>query len=946
MLGKWAVIDIETTGINPGEDEIIDIGFLVFEETKLVKQYSSLVKAPLEVSPFITKLTGITNKMLRNAPLWEAVEPELLELEDHQLIAHNSSFEEMFLKPFFEKYQDPCQVSFHDSIPFLGLLFPQFNKLNLESFIKLFNIAEKEEHRGLADSLDLLKVMIEASLLSFENKKNRLKVLEIFEGLPDQYWFTKFIQLSEAEVREVAMQIGYEPKGVARGVEEVQDESLPLELDFSFSSENLKNIFQNEEQIQKVLPSYRFRNSQLEMALKVGQSLKNEIHALVQAPTGTGKTLGYLLPAVLYHLENREPVLVATGTKTLQTQVVSKDIVQLKKMLGSRQVKFTKLVGSQNHLCELLFREENNAELDLLDQEDQLFARAYLEAFFSYNDDHTYEEKLTKEDIPFILKKLFPHLNEMASDYSVDYRACVGQQCPYVNQCSYIQGLREAKEAGVIIGNHSLALNWPRSFPRPQAVIIDEAHKLEGEATSAYAIEVTEHSLGHLLKQLNQGVGALFFLLGQQSESYNDEIHHIRSTANDVVERAKDHLLPMGQVIESIFKKLPRYTPIHTNEIIFPQKSESNDALRTNFIDHLSSLEFIFNQLYIELFKWQEVLTSKKLQDDLSTMKAKAVFESFWGNFEKHYLGIKTLLTPLDDWCHVVKYQEDFGYTLCSYPIDVGQRVHQELLEKSASVIMTSATLANATGDAGHIGIEWMSGHLMLDPKKRFKTGFYLPAVFDYKNRAKVYLSTNLPPMNDPSFVATFIEQSAPLVEELQGRTLYLFSSRARFEKAVDLLLKKYEGRIPLFIQGMGKDIVSDFKQTGHGVLVGMESFGEGIDIPGESLQLIFIDKVPDIRQDLVIQKRRDFFEAKFGQEFQEYFLASRTRSLHQKCGRLLRSETDRGVVIIADQRLSRWKGGTIKTFKNLMRPYEIDFASFEDAVSCGADFLLKDSIH
>ena len=185
------------------------------------------------------------------------------------------------------------------------------------------------------------------------------------------------------------------------------------------------------------------------------------------------------------------------------------------------------------------------------------------------------------------------------------------------------------------------------------------------------------------------------------------------------------------------------------------------------------------------------------------------------------------------------------------------------------------------------------------------------------------------------------MKKLVPLIRDLGGRSLLLFSARVRFDKACEYLLQAFEGEIPLFVQGLGSNVVEEFKKSENGVLIGMESFGEGIDIPGQNLEFVYIDKVPDLRQDIVIQKRRDFYESEFGNEFNDYFLAHRTRSLHQKLGRLIRRETDRGCVIITDSRLARWKGRTLDTFKNMMKPYDINIVGIDEACNQTRDFLL-----
>jgi ATP-dependent DNA helicase DinG len=164
-----------------------------------------------------------------------------------------------------------------------------------------------------------------------------------------------------------------------------------------------------------------------------------------------------------------------------------------------------------------------------------------------------------------------------------------------------------------------------------------------------------------------------------------------------------------------------------------------------------------------------------------------------------------------------------------------------------------------------------------------------------------------------------------------------------RFEQAREWLLKEFEAKLPIYIQGMGSNVVEEFKRAPNGILLGMEAFGEGIDIPGDDLQFLLVDKIPDLRQDLVIQARRDFYEKNFGNEFYDYFMAHRTRSLHQKIGRLIRRSSDRGGAIIVDSRIKSWKGNTLNKFKQLMLPYQIDFKSMEQAVDEIKSFLKLD---
>lgn len=947
-LGSWAVIDIETTGIHPATDEIIDLGFLQFEGTKLVRTYTSLVRPENAVSSFITKLTGLTNEQLKKAPLWVSVEPDLLSLEGHSLLAHNANFEESFLKRYFDKLPaNGTRETYNDSLFFLALLFPEASTLNLEYFINLLGIAEKEEHRGLADSRDLLKTILLATYLTHQDREFRLKLGEVLATLPDEYFYKHFFLLSVKELEEIASAIDYPLSDAARRylmltkTEAVNTDKFDR-FHKDFSGQNIQTILRAQDDINVILPQYKYRAAQEQLALRVGQAFKNKIHALIQAPTGTGKTMGYLLPSFLFSMAEKETCLVATGTKTLQDQALAKDVPQMKRLLNlGDETKVVKLVGSSNHLCELLFREDEE-EPTFISPFGELFTKAYFEMLFFYNSRVPYERKLTREQIPYILKKLTSELSEKESQLAVDYRACAGQNCPLANNCSYIQGLREAKEAKLIIGNHALMLNWPRSIPRPQYIVVDEAHRLEHEATKAYSLEVPHKSVESFLKNFPQGMGALIYLLSNMEDQFQIEntIQMIREQTQFNLKMLRDHFDSLPGVVEAWFKKLPNYSPAYSNELPFPKKSELKDQLAASILNSAESMNFIFETLYNLYMPYISRWENKDFKSEPQKLKAWAVFESNFGSLERLVTCFKHYLDNPADWSTIIRFSENDSYCIESSPIDVGKKIHDELLTLSSAVVFTSATLGNASGDSGVQGVEWMTGYSYLAPEKRFKTGLYLDAVYDYKNNSKVYLCPDTRNISDPLFVVDLLKEVTPLITKLGGRTLLLFSSRLRFEQATDIILREFEGKIPVFVQGLGKNVVEEFKKEDSAILVGMESFGEGIDIPGEKLSFIVVDKIPDVRQDLVIQKRRDFFEFKFGNEFNDYFLAHRTRSLHQKFGRLLRSEKDHGAILLVDNRVKKWKGGTLRTFQKLMEPYQIISVPLGEATKQIAEYF------
>lgn len=963
-LGRWAVIDIETTGADLSYDQVIDLGFLYFEGTKLVQKYSKLVQYTGELSSFIQKLTGITNKMLRHAPTWKEVEGDMQELYGAKLIAHNSDFEAGFLRKSFDKIDDGTQrEEFCDSLLFLGMLIPEYSSLKLENFIQDWGIAETEMHRGYEDSVDLLKVILVASNLTRRDKAFyqfiKLQLLEK-KILNDEFYLMNFLNLSNEELAEIAIQIDFDLEAHTeiakkkiwekRFPEISPKKSYSKNFSLDFNGANINKIFSDEDQIKTIFPTYKTRQAQIDLALKTGQALKNSIHALIQAPTGTGKTFGYLIPAVLFSLEENKPVLVATGTKTLQHQAFDKDVPKVREFLGlsNEELKVQMLVGSSNHLCEALFRQEEgeNSLLGYTLDFEGAFTSMYFEMIFFHNQRVAYEHKIIRDTLPFVLKKKVENLGKREKEIAVDFRSCSGNNCPFKNHCSYLTGLREARDANVIIGNHSLMLSWPKGMPRPLNIIIDEAHKIEEEATSAFSLEVDQTSFEMFVGNLQhtQGVGSLFYLLAQNEREVGESSEIIKTLREETLktyQMLSDHVVPLREKMSLYFKKMPKYTESYWNELPMINPEINKDSLAQSIMGSVMSIHFILETYLARFIPYAGRFEAKNLKNE-NEIIAFTRYEAFFSQLTDLVLIFETMIKRPENSCCSMKYLESDGYLFSSSPIDVGRIINEQVLKTSASVIFTSATLANGKGDTGARGIEWATGYTYLEPERRFKTGTYLPYTFDYKKNTKVFLCDDVPSLYQANFVEHCLNKIKPLIKALGGRTLLLFSAKTRFEIARELLLKEFEGHIPLFIQGMGTSVIEDFKKSGSGILLGMESFGEGIDVPGEALQFIFIDKIPDLRMDLVINERRDFYESHLGNEFTDYYLAHRTRSLHQKLGRLLRREDDYGGVIVVDNRIKGWKGKTMEKMNKLMEPYDLERASLEEACAEIESFIVN----
>ncbi len=943
-LGKWALLDIETTGIDPSLDDIIDIGFLCFEGTKLTKKFSSLVRTDLNLSPFITHLTGITQEMVNKAPLWEQIKSELHDLDEHYIIAHNAAFESSFLAPHFDELaikpiDSELGRPFGDSIPFLAALHPGRSALNLESFIVDYKVADTEVHRGFEDAIDTLRVMLR---VSWELHKDRIRLEFVQDKFSNfnEYWFKEFLNLSKEELLEIAEAIEFNLEDYELDQRIVIPNDHPLDFNAEFSGEALKQVFQDEELWKPFIPKYQYRKQQEEMALKVGQSFKNGIHSLVQAPTGTGKSFAYLVPALSFAKQEKKRVLLTTGTKVLQNQLLEKDLPKALNLLGLNEhnCKVTKLVGTQNHLCQAKFEHSKNSQGSLLPDLNfhETLTQTYFEILFFDNSRKSYQEMLTRENLPHALKRMIPEFDQSSQELAVDFKSCLGHKCPYVSDCSYFLGLDEAKKSQVVIGNHALTFLWPQSIDRPEYIVFDEAHKVEETATSAFSLVTGFKKLESFLRPEGgtSGIGALFYLMGLEED---ESVAELRRELVLKQQDAKNHLNGLEMIVGKLAHSLQRYSSEYWNEIPYFKSQQS--TLEVSFTNELNALRDSLLDIKWKLAPQYEKFEGREWEE-ANGLAAWTYFRSYYNQLEEYEIEASIFLADDEDYCRSIRYHETMGAELSSVPIDIGRIVHQKLLEPTDSVVFTSATLGNMKGDKGTTNIEWLTGYLYTEPSKRFKTGLFLDPVFDYQKQAKVYFADDLPPIYRGEYVDEVVGKLLPVIEKIQGKTLLLFSSYKRFERGREICLEKLQGKMEVFYQGMGANVVDDFKATERAVLLGLESFGEGIDIPGESLQFLYIDKVPDLGMELIFDQRKKFFDRNFGNSFSEYFMATRARKLQQKLGRLIRSNDDNGVIIVTDSRMNRWKSRTFDEFSKLLEPYHVERMSFNKAIENSQEYF------
>jgi len=618
---------------------------------------------------------------------------------------------------------------------------------------------------------------------------------------------------------------------------------------------------------------YEFRRGQLEMAQAVERALDENRHLIVEAGTGTGKTLAYLLPA----LRSGRRVIISTGTKNLQEQLFFKDIPFLESLLGPLRVCYMK--GRANYLCRhKLYALRNQPILNGLEEISQYHQIAEWERSTETGD------RVELDDLP--------ETSQLWSKLDARGEACLGQSCPDYERCFITEMRRRAAESDVIIVNHHLffadlavklqARSAPDAGILPEAgiVIFDEAHELEDIASSYFGISLSNVRFEELARDLET------MLRAKQSLSSS-----IISAAQTTRERARLFFaaLPQGSAARSGDGRMP-----------FADREDFLEASGDLYVGLTDAL----HRLELELERLRGVEEAAPLRKRTADIREQLRF-----------------LLEADDKNTVFwlerrggrGHSSGFVTYLQATPIDVSELLSELLFENFPSVVLTSATL---TVQGGFPHIRKRLG--MRDARE-----LVVPSHFRYAEQAMLYLPPDMPDPRDPNFQEEAAKRIRRMLDITEGRAFCLFTSYQQMRDLYERLL--VEVGYPLLLQGTAprKALLEEFRETPNAVLFGTSSFWQGVDVQGEALSCVIVDRLPfAVPTDPVVQARMRAVEENGGNAFFEYQVPSAVITLKQGFGRLIRSLEDRGVLMLLDPRIQQKRYGRV--FLESLPPYRI----------------------
>jgi ATP-dependent DNA helicase DinG len=593
------------------------------------------------------------------------------------------------------------------------------------------------------------------------------------------------------------------------------------------------------------LPAYRFRAQQLAMAEAVARAIDEHGPLLAEAGTGTGKTFAYLVPALI----SGGKVIVSTGTKTLQDQLFQRDLPFVRDALKV-PVTVALLKGRANYVC--------HYHLARARQADSFASRAdvrHLARIDSFARTSITGDKAELSDVP--------DTAAIWAQVTSTRENCLGGECPHYDECFVMRARKNALAADVVVINHHLFFadvvlkdeGLTDLLPACNTVILDEAHQLPDTATLFFGEEL--------------GAGQLAELA--------------RDAEMEGLKAARDYV-PLPDAAQGLVSALRRVR-LAAGDI--PGKwSQAEATQRPDFVAALEVLLSALDTLAAELERQSE--RSDLLAQCALRARDAAARLVRWRDKDD------------PDWIRWVDVTTR-GWQLHAAPLSIAEIFARQVADTARSWIFTSATLA-VGGDFTHYQRELGLAHAA--------TGCW-DSPFNYADQALLYLPRELPEPNSFEHTDAVVAAAMPVLKASRGRAFLLFTTLRALSRARDAIAAAMEREhldYPLLVQGEGSrsELLSRFRVLGNAVLLGSQSFWEGVDVQGEALSLVIIDKLPFAPpDDPLLAARLDQIARQGGNPFLDYQLPQAAISLKQGAGRLIRSETDRGVLMICDRRLA-----------------------------------------
>lgn len=886
MNQTLVAIDLETTGLDPEADRIIEVGAVRFTpESGEIETFSRIVNPGRSIPPFIERFTGVTNEMVRDAPTLADVGPGLEAfVGDATIVGHNVGFDMHYLR----REGVHLRTLALDTAELARYLLPRLKSHSLSEVMAELGIETDAQHRALSDARTAAAV--------YRALMRRVETLPTDQRVQ----LARFIAVNQPELADVIggrdlLEAGGRHIPVLRPAGEY-DELVKRDPPLPVSRAEVSAAF---EAASRVMPQFELRNEQQQMAEAVRESFERGGHYLIEAGTGVGKSLAYLIPAALDAIKNGRRVVISTNTIALQEQLLAKDIPTLRRILresgaiaADDELRASLLKGRANYLC--VNRWIGNYAAGLGDPD---FARLAASMLLWLPQTETGD----RSELNFGPQEWVAWQRFSAQDAD-----CLSRQNRYVREgnCFLLRARKNAESAHILVVNHALLLadlaSGGSAIPEFDHLVIDEAHNMEDVATNQFGASLSMRKLIDALDGIHRRAGresreggVVMLLKSLPEEAYGLPARALQDAVSACYERATPFFEAVGKI---------------------PGTGDDDRVLLSGGVRHSDVWEAVEAA-------WDPFLRALRHVDARGQEAAKAVSgaavegaDVLAGEFEAalrkiqdvRLLAEQLMGSPGAETIAWVARDRDGLGTLNSAPLEVGPRLWQELFSKTPTVIATSATLS-ADGNMAFAG-----KRLGFEDPGELRLG----SPFNYKDSTLLAAVEDVADPSDRDYLNSVARAIVALTEASDGRALALFTSNAALRRVSELVRPELDARgilaLAQGIDGSPKQLTEQLRENPRTLVLGTASFWEGIDIRGEALSMLIITRLPfGVPSDPVFKARSEQYPSPFN----DYALPSAILKFRQGFGRLIRDKNDFGVVAVLDRRL--WEKSYGRAFLN-----------------------------
>jgi DNA polymerase-3 subunit epsilon/ATP-dependent DNA helicase DinG len=921
MDRTFVAIDVETTGLEAGTDEIIEIAAVKFSGDQVLETFQQLVKPRHSLPLKIARLTGISDEMLSDAPRFAEVAPNLVRfVKSYPLVGHSVGFDLKMLQAQGMRFAQPA----YDTFDLATLLMPQAPAYRLGTLAATLGITHDEAHRALSDAdvtrqvflhlLNRIEALDLATLAEISRLTAKLEwpLRDLFGDVERAKAKTVFL---DAERKAEETNADAEQYATPFSTRTSSSEPTPLKPTGNTSLidiDAVRQFFAPEGALGRAFDGYEQREQQIEMAEAVAHAFNHSDAVMVEAGTGTGKGLAYLVPATLFAAQRGERVVISTNTINLQDQLYFKDIPALQRILATdtnhlpAKPPFTAalLKGRGNYLC---LRRYKDLRRDgrLVSDEIKTLLKVQLWLPTTTSGDKAELLLMEKENAAWGRINATPE-------------TCTGPGCADFKDCYFFRARRAAEAAHLVVVNHALMLadiaTDAQVLPEYDHIIIDEAHNLEDVATDQFGFEVDQARLLELLDSLFETGGAntsagLFaelpkhFQHSAAGQADMERASAIAQAAGPAVTRAR-------QSVYECFNLLTAYMTQTAEASAYDTRLRITDAVRKG--ETWAIVERAWDNLSLQLTAVGDALG--KLDTLLGELKDAQMID-----YDLLLLRVQTLRryatevrinigyiilggeAKLITWISYDRMRDTL--TLHAAPLSVAELLEANLFAQKSTVALASATMS-VGGD-----FRYIKERIGLREPEELQ----LESPFDYQKQTLVYLPNDIPEPNQRGYQQALEQALVSLCTATGGRTLVLFTANNALKQTYRAIQEPLEEQgiavLGQGIDGSRRNLLERFKEFPRTVLMGTTSFWEGVDVVGDALSVLVIAKLPfSVPNDPIYTARSEGFD----DAFNEYAVPQAILRFKQGFGRLIRSRDDRGIVAVFDKRLLTKKYGQV----------------------------------